>query len=578
MKTIPKKEVDVLGGSFLKAYTEHLTAYPSTLLVHMSGLVKFRRSRGMFSSNEVIYLLFMDNLKSMIDFNKDAYLEFDMKGSKWKHRIMKKGGLRCSPFFPLAFWEKEKAGSSEGEDLDFWALRTQVTPQWYQEQEEVAASAKSDAWGQKVKERLQKLPLHDKCLASHAWVSTKLKATDNFCEMLAQQFAAAEKAIPTMVTTPFDTLDACEYWLHSSLGTSIKNQNVEDKILALSNVWSNTLLEEKKSLEAMRSFFGYPSKPGRDLDQKPLAVEPQLRARLIEQLNRDVALLSSHNLMDYSMSLVIKHEAEALDCSNAGVPTSAKGSIFEQYEGGMRAVGVDGEVAEKAVYNMRIVDILSHGGFAKDVSQWMQSLVAENKWESRVPEVMKDLLAAVGTDKCKRAQANSTEIVMCWSSCGKACPRRTGEHAADLATFDAASEVEWEGLACDGITQGITGGDTRRTLCALSTEKVAMQELSIEVPGSMPYHYKQLGEAELDSALKDPDVEKVLRKDMGMSVDPSAPVALRKIALMSFESFARRPFAEDTVGVGTYAKRFKRYFDQWLTAPTAEEWVAQCPS
>merc|ERR1719221_2349779 len=209
----------------------------------------------------------------MIDHKKDKVLEFDLKGSKWKHRLT--AGMRCSPVFPLSFWEKGGPGSADGEDFDFLALRTQDTRE--------------------------------------------------FCQKLATQFVAAEKAIPDF-SNKFTHMEPCMHAIATAAGGIWKGPWSDEE---LENAWQDDMLEEKMSLEAVRAYFGYMSRPETNMQQKLLAIEPTLRARFIRQLKTDIQLLRRHGLMDYSLALVIKNEPTALNCSTAGQQqTESTGSVF----------------------------------------------------------------------------------------------------------------------------------------------------------------------------------------------------------------------------------------------------------
>merc|ERR1719326_638115 len=138
----------------------------------MNALLKFEISGSW--SNTIIYVLVMDNGKYDIG-SDDAVVTFDLKGSKWKHRWKDDGGTRCSPLFPLEFWEKGASPKhkADGEDLDFFALRTQVNRDWYDSQKNEAARATNKTWRSILEQRLRRYPLHDDCLSTKAAFSGK---------------------------------------------------------------------------------------------------------------------------------------------------------------------------------------------------------------------------------------------------------------------------------------------------------------------------------------------------------------------------------------------------------------------
>jgi len=567
LKTIPAREVEILRyGTFLSDYAEHVKQYPSTLLAHILGLVRFKQY-GYFQ-NRVVYVLIMDNLMRSIDFNRDHFLHFDMKGSQWKHRITKKGGLRCSPLFPLAFWK----GSAAGEDIDFVALRTLVSDTWFANQDKELASAQEPR-KQFLQDRLQEVPISDACLASHQWVSAHLGDSEDFCEILAEQFELYAKVYAPQAVF---SIDACEHWL----GRTSRSRSEQKSAKELQAEWAATLRQEKQAFESVRNFFGY-SSAGRDLEQKPLVVEPFFRGQLTAQIQRDVDLLAKHNLMDYSMSLLIKHDSAADACHAVQADNLTGGNIFEQYRGGMRAVGLKGDEAEHAVYSMRIIDFLSYGGVKKTLSNILQSFFGSNdpaiEPEHYMEKVMRELVEQVPYE-CDNIAGDAGAQPYCWSRCSAEPTCETFAEYLGLA-FDLEPEPSaWEELATYSFrwrphnsSLGCAGEDgSRRLLCG----RRGLLYDDLPLPPSVPDHIARMDAAEVWRDTANPFATEILSM-LNMKLYPPAPTAARKIAIMALDNVYRQPLGEDTVAVQLFADRFKHFFSSWIVAPDAEDWARQ---
>jgi len=129
LKTLPSTdEVKVLKGDFLPDYVDHFGTNFHSLLTRKYALIQFRIDMGGYwAGSQDHYVLVMDNGKKGVGNNAVA---FDLKGSKWKHRVKDDGGRRCVPDFPVQFWSNGDERKADGEDIDFVALRHQTSSAW----------------------------------------------------------------------------------------------------------------------------------------------------------------------------------------------------------------------------------------------------------------------------------------------------------------------------------------------------------------------------------------------------------------------------------------------------------------
>ncbi|CAK0899752.1 unnamed protein product, partial [Prorocentrum cordatum] len=394
MKSIPKTEVALLeSGAYIQKLVEYTEENPSTLMIQMMAVVRFQYSSTW--SSESRWLLIMDNYKRGVDRGKDSFVEFDIKASKWKHRLQRKGGRRCSPMFPLDFW-KSGAGEAhefEGEDLDFYALRTQTNREWLEDTESKRAAAPAGSFRRKFLSReIESLPAYDDCMGGEyatQWLTHKAGSDFDFCRELDGLGGNLSEEIAARLLSDYSMADLqalqgawskaklpCESFVYSG-STSFEAD------------WKAFLHQEKAAIDSVREFFGYAA-PSSDLTQKPMVMEPCTREALVTQLAKDTAFLSKHGIMDYSMGLLIKHQEADPEEGTCLAATAAwrqgrasetgSSSVFEKYQGGIRAVSPrPAEAPERAVFTFKIVDTLTEWHSGKWLSAWAQSLVGENK-------------------------------------------------------------------------------------------------------------------------------------------------------------------------------------------------------
>lgn len=570
MKGLPDpSEVDILKfGSFLGRYANHVKNFPSTLLVHFYAIIVLDlpdncvMPQVMCSWKQKV-LLVMDNTKREVQ--DESSIAFDLKGSEWKHRIMSGAGRRCNPFFTLSFFEKRTSAvfSASGEDGDFYALRTHAP--------RLAGEASQDL-----------VPLHDECvMPTVSWV--KAQNAQNVSRFCGKFEALLQHAIGNASLLDFgakvDELKQAQHLCNSHYGGKLSADQ--------GKLWATLISEQKYLLEGIRRQFNYPSTSGNKLQQLPLGVDPWLRNELVLQLERDVNLLGQSKLLDYSMDLVIKYDAEDLDCAKmagAGHPFDAHTSIFAQYKGGIRAAAVEG-AAENAVYIMRIMDFLASWKTGKRLSKTLQGFVGSRKVNyERYTEALRMLLEDLGAPvKCKNPGPNG----FCWTSCSSSpkCPS-TGKESKDgkdrlsfkLAEYDFSVFPDGDPvkLDCSGNFNGGMTGGSFRALCV--TESLSLLPRFTLSP-FVSNRIKAMSGVELNEELLSDDVKNVLTKTFHHIVSPDrrVPENLKRIALMIYEDFARRPFGEDTEQPAAYAERFLRFFKAWIKAPPAEEWDRQCP-
>jgi len=589
IKSLPNSaEVDTLlknSGRFLRYYTRHVEQHPETLLSRLLAVIKLERPRSWTSKN-TMYILVMDNAKRLVDSHSDTFLQFDLKGSKWKHRLAKEGGRRCHPLFSLKFWGSgQPPFQSDGEDSDFYAFRLRLRQEWFQEQAEVQHKELDEDRRYIAKERLEDLPLSDKCFLDKDWIEVKQEAaqaagkTFDFCKEVQEGYKAAKLGLGNESDSVISTYVAKPHFCNDWLKGTLQEQQEAG--------WMRMVREEKMLFEGIRRRFGFPTEANQDLDQKPLVVAPTTHERLIAQIEKDVGLLSQHNIVDYSMHLVVKQEEASVDC-----PTLAKSeerdASFYEYKGGVRAVASGGEQPEKAIYFFKIMDFLSISNWKKDVSQTMQSMVAENKVQSRLPEVWTEFFQTVGTTPCSRLSkvGESEEPQYCWSDAGysrcstyvskldDASAKKLTIHK--LAQFDFGSD-HLSKLACS--ERGCLGenfGSKDRALCAITPKSMNRISIPMETPKSLPDHLRNMPEATVSSRFNR-EVKATLKRFMNEVTASDAPVAMRRISLLTYEDFARRPFREDTIKPDEYAERFLRYFGSWIQAPEEGNVERDCP-
>jgi len=584
IKTIPQKEVAILErGRFLVDYADHVAKTPQTLLIHMLATIRLRL--GPWST---VWLLVMDNSQINIDKKKDSLISFDLKGSKWKHRITDNGIRRCSPLFPLDFWSHlhrtdEKDGNvrfeATGEDLDFYALRTQMTREWWTKQETGQKEANTRGQRRLFKDRLKKLPLNDECLLNKKTIKAE---AGHFCDELTEQLHDAKEVLPKLLLKS------------GNLSSSVPDHSPECDSVKTAG-WKNMLKEEKLLLEPIREYFGYPSKAGHDLERRPLFLEPTLRRDFTAQLEVDVALLERNNLLDYSMDLIIKYEPTDPNCSKVSNSGAPKTQRFTAYKGGMRAVGLGDEPAEKAIYMLRLIDFLAEYDVQKIGSHRLQNLIASNKVETRLPEIVSEIVSVVGTTKCKnlkdvvgwRGDRDAATPVMCWSSCmwmsscssyNKNLANPEAYDFVDLAALDFNRNLDITEMACKGYTI-LLGSRTRRSLCVAvqkgGARDALLKAIPLADPPSLPRALKGYNEETVQRRLTR-QVSDELQNELMVKIHEAAPLSLRRTALMIYEELSRKPYKEDTIQVTPYAQRFIRYFKGWVSSPSDEDFTQHC--
>jgi len=663
MKALPhQKEVDLLeSGPYLSELVNYIANNPSTLMVQMMALVRFRY-KGLFTSSNH-WVLVMDNFKRGLDWKTSSFAEFDMKGSKWKHRIQGKGGMRCDPLFPASFWRSGagKPHTFTGEDLDFYALRTQTNRQWLEDRRaggsstwhRATAATPGSARRKALDRQIEALPVYDECMGgAHArkWLSNKAKPGLDFCGELGNLSRVLSEELAERPGSQYSAADIKaleDAW-------SVAQRSCKDFVRSgtTSAQWKHFLHEEKASIDAVRDFFGYAA-PSLQITQRPLVMEPCIRARLVAQLARDTAFLSKHGVMDYSMGLIIHHQGEvgeSLDgaepgrlreaqtpgkhvgaadtCGRATAALSGGGqydttksnSVFEKYKGGISAVGAHGgEAPEQAVFTFKIVDTLTKWGVGKAISQWAQSIVADDKAEAHLlPVVWQELASSMGSNgvgKCKDLTKRSVKEgdgQVCWSGCA---------WNPSCAGFDSRltdkKSSQWVGIAkwnfqgdwvkddphtndlnCNGWTNGADEG--RRALCAVSAASTGELRELTGLPAAaqlstMPEPFRSVMDDDAvrralalevpDELLKDflqLKTTEVLPNNKGWREWVAqwrkvAPPVLKRLAVMAYYDFARRPQGEDTVPPDEYAERFRRFVSAWTAAPQPEAWREMCP-
>lgn len=611
LKTIPHKdEIDVLKGKFLTDYVKHLEKYDNSLLSRMVAMFKFSIPRLLRSPIEH-YVLAMDNAKYDIA-KSDNVLTFDLKGSKWKHRVKKDGGRRCSPLFPFEFFgDRPGKHEAEGEDLDFFAVRTQVDAKWFDSQRREVHDVQNRTWSHLLAERLNRYPLNDKCMENEQFIYAKTKKKDdyNFCEELAKRV----KQVPVSVedaraahllqkVTPLSerVMEVVQNTSFSKRGwTPWASSN---PCMGLEG-WKEVVLSAKEQLENVREYFGIGTTEGHEMEVKPLVVEPCVHKMLKDQVAADVQLLRENELLDYSMVLSIKYEPGPVACARQDNTTAAlealvdKGYIAERksnalwsYKGGIRAVPERDAPAEKAVYIMQIADFLAPWKWVKNFSRFIQSGRA-NKVETRMPEILMDLTKLTGVGKCESMSNMSSNggRTFCWSNCGAhpGCHRygknladNSTDHLEDLAYYDFHEKFSDNNLACNGM---LDAGKSR-TLCAAVPWNLgsgSSKSLHEKLSGlkALPEPFKsEMTDGEIEVELSRPDVRNVLKHQLKQAVHPSTPMPLKRIAAMAYFDFARKPFETDTVPVDEYAQRFTRFMDSWISSPPQHEFEATCPN
>lgn len=280
----------------------------------------------------------MDNYKRDLNYGKDSFLEFDLKASKWKHRIQKKGGRRCTPLFPLEFWKNGAQGPHqfEGEDLDFYALRTQ----------ELQKSKKGSFQYERLEGDLEKMPAHDECLGgenARDWLEVK-KTIDESKTAMREAIIAKHELGSFYTIQDYQTLDLSWNSTKNHCNSFVTNWMTSDQ----ETPWKNFLQQEKAAVDSVREYFGYAA-PSNELTQKPMVMPPCVREAFLSQMAKDTAFLAENGIMDYYMGLVIKHipkvdeniglEAEPqTECGVAHQDGGRRVSVFEQYAGGICAV------------------------------------------------------------------------------------------------------------------------------------------------------------------------------------------------------------------------------------------------
>lgn len=351
------------------------------------------------------------------------------------------------------------------------------------------------------------------------------------------------------------------------------------------------------------------------MEVKPLVVEPCIKKALDEVIAADVKFLSDNKLLDYSLDLAITYDSTEPKCATGPIGEDAKspvklngmdrpkGNLFSHYKGGIRAVGVYGDRPEKALYVMQILDFLGEDGFIKSFSKVVQS-GRVNKIEGRMPEIIRDIAVTAGIQKCKNLAKGSVDpgegiqqSHFCWTGCGfqpdcvGTLHRGYYEHKLKdkkahqferLASFDFNKEFAEDALSCTG-TFNIAGRHTR-SLCVATTKANGVKNTDLEsifskdtVP-SMPNPFReQMSDAEIKADLEDPYKLKILADKMNQKLHPDAPMILKRVGVMSYYDFARKPYKEDTVSVSEYADRFKRFVGAWITSPTEDEFKKTCP-
>jgi len=431
----------------------------------------------------------------------------------------------------------------------------------------------------------------DRCLSQTEWINGQEGKTNalgkefDFCKRLQTQFNNLDASLkdaqekgqlkdPEQIKAGLSL-----YNVYKLCGAVVAGDERYDQTLD----WQTWMREEKIQLENMRQFFGIPTKIGHDMETKPLVVEPCMKAALMSQIAADVQFLKKHNLMGYSLDLTIKHETDADTC---GAPAGAPqvGTLFSKYKGGMRAVGEEGAPAEKAVYSMQILDFLSEWGYSKSQSHWLQAGLASNKLDNKMPEVLKDLVDITGAHHCSNIEHEYIDPLkpfFCWTDCMTE-PKCDGYvyGSSELSTVyqtDFLRGTKEASLSCAGVFSSWRG--TARALCVTGGKLAHREEAALRAPiASLPEPFKsKMSDATIEVELAKEDVKHVLNKYLKQDVHPMTPVSLKRVAVMAYVQFSRRPYREDTVPVDQYAERFQRFVGSWISAPSQDEFEKVCP-
>merc|ERR1719199_2129228 len=129
-----------------------------------------------------------------------------------------------------------------------------------------------------------------------------------------------------------------------------------------------------------------------------------------------------------------------------------------------------------------------------------------------------------------------------------------------------------------------TASRSSRALCAVVPLEsglrgsTALQRRLTAIP-SLPEPFKSdMTDGEIEVELSRPEVKNVLDQKMKQSIHSDAPMPLKRIGVMAFYDFARKPWDTDTVPVDEYAARFNRFVDSWISSPSQHEFEETCPT